>query len=439
MNVSVETLTPCRKLLRFEVDAQGVEKAFEETTKDFLKHASVPGFRPGKAPKEMVVKKFEKEIEEEVRRKLLGESYRDALKANDLKPVGPSEVEEVQFARGQPMTFIVKTDLAPQFELPPYRGLPAQREEALVPDADIDRALEALRMQKATFETVTRPVQDGDFVVVNYTGTSEGKPLTEIASTATRLTEQKKFWVEVKPDAFLPGFSGQLLGANAGEQRTVKVDLPAEFVIRELAGKPVEYVVEVLEVKRRLLPEVNDAFAKSYEAENVAKLREGVRRDLQNELNLRQKRSIRNQVVRALLDRVNFDLPESLVNAETRNVVYDIVAEFQQKGASREQIDRQKEEIYSLANRSAAERVKLNFIFHEIAEKEGIRVHPQELDARLVMLARTYSMEVKKFVRELEKRRGVEDVAGQILHEKVIDFLVDQARLIDVPRGQAPE
>jgi trigger factor len=438
VNVTVENLGPCKKLLRFEVDPKQVDTAFEEVAKDFLRHASMPGFRPGKAPKDMVLKKYEKDIEEEVRRKLMSDSYRQSVKDHKLKVVTQPDIEEIQFTRGQPFQFAATLETAPDFEVPEYRALPAKREITAVTDKDVQEGIEALRGQQATFENVDRAVEEGDFVVVNYSGTAEGKPLTEFAPTARGLTEKKKTWIAITPDSFIPGFATQLVGVKAGEKRTVKVDFPADFMTPELAGKNASYEVEVLEVKRRVLPELDDKFAQSYGAETAEVLREGVRKDLQNELNLKQKRNVRNQLVRALMERVNFDLPESLVEAHTRNFVYDIVSRSQQQGATKEMIDKQKEQIYSAANQSAKERVKLGFILGAIANKEGITVPDEALHSRLAVMAHEANLPADKYIKELQKNQGIYQVHEQLLHERVVEFLHEHAKIEDV-EAKAPE
>jgi trigger factor len=346
-------------------------------------------------------------------------------------------VEEIQFGRGQAMQFVTKVETFPEFAMPDYRGLPAKRENRLVSEADMERALDALRMQKAIFQKVERPLQEGDFVVVNYTGTCEGKPITDLAPVARGLTEQKNFWIEAKKGSFLPGFSDQLIGAKAGEKRTVTIDFPADFVTAQVAGKQGVYEVEVVEVKERIPPELNDAFAQSYEAENLEKLREGVRRDLQNELNLKQKHEIRTQVVNALASRVNFDLPETLVLQEPRNLVYEIVNDHQQRGLSKEVIDQQKEQIYALATRGAQGRVKAMFLFQKVAEQEGIRISQEEVNTRILALAQGYKMTLQKFLKELEARNGIPQIYQEMLHERVIAFLVENARIEDVQPAAA--
>ena len=433
MNITVENLAPCKKLLRVEVDAKAVDEAFDAVTKDFQKQASLPGFRPGKAPRAMVLKKYEPDIKTEVKRKLIGDSYRKALDEKKIAVIGYPDIEEIQFGRGQALQFAATIETAPEFQLPEYKGLPAKREVKSVTAADVDRAIELLAKQHTKFETVARELRRGDIAVVNYTGTCDGKPITDTAPTAKGLTEQKNFWVDAAPDSFIPGFADQLIGAKAGDKRTVNVDFPADFVTKQLAGKKGVYEVEVVEVKEKVLPPIDDAFAKKYDAENLPKLREGVQRDLENELKYSQAKAVRGQIIRALLAATNFDLPETAVAHETRNVVYDIVRENSQRGVARDSIEKQKDEIYSAAAQSAKERVKLSFLIQRIAEKEGIQVSQDEVLKRAQSLAMAYQIPLEKFLKDLQKRNGVPELYDQIAHEKVLAFLEQNAKIEEVP------
>jgi trigger factor len=435
VNVTVENLAPCRKLVRIEVDAQVVDTTFAKITKEFQKQASIPGFRPGKAPEPMVLKKHEQDIADEVKRKLVSEHYKKAIEEQKLDILGYPDVKDVQFARGQALKFEATVETAPDFELPEYKGLPAKREAQKVTDEDVEKALNVLRDQRVDYKTVERAVASGDIAVVNYTGTCDGQPLTDFAPTAKGLTEQKGFWVPADGKSFIPGFGEQLVGAKAGDKRTVNVDFPAEFVTPQLQGKKGVYDVEVVEVKEKVLPELNDEFAKSFGAESLEKLREGVRTDLQNELTFKLEKSVKNQVVRALVEKVNFDLPDSAVAQETRNVVYDIVNENQKRGIPREMIEKEKEGIYAAASQGARERVKMSFLFQKIAEKEEIKVSQEEIIRRVAQLAGVYQVEPKKFLQDLQKRNGLVEVYDQLAHEKVVDFLAKNAQIEEVPVG----
>ena len=435
MNITVENLAPCKKLMRVEVEAQKVDEAFDAVTKDFQRQASLPGFRPGKAPREMVARKYSKDIEDEVKSKLVNDSYKKAVEEQKLDVLGHPDIEEIQFTRGQPFQFAATIETAPEFELPEYKGIPVKREARTVTDEDLERALEALRQPQVSFKTVERPAQTGDIVVVNYTGTSEGKPLTELAPTAMGLTQQKNFWVEIGAKAFIPGFDDQLAGAKAGDKRTIKVDFPADFVTPQLAGKTGIYETEIVEVKEKTLPAIDEAFAKSYGAENLEKLRAGVRKDLENELNHKQQRTVRNQLLGSLLNRVNFELPETAVSRETRNVVYDLVQENAKRGVPREILEKEKEQIYSAASQSAKDRVKVAFLLQKIAEKEDIKVSQEEIAVRVQHLASMYQIPAEKFVKDLQKRNGFIEIFDQLMNEKVIDLLEKNAKIEDVPPG----
>ncbi|HEU0011622.1 MAG TPA: trigger factor [Verrucomicrobiae bacterium] len=432
--MNVETLAPCKRLLRFEIDVKSVEEAFEATARDFIKHARLPGFRPGKAPKEMVFKQFEKDIAEDVKRKLISDAYRQGIKDQNLDVLGYPDIEEIHFERGQALQFAATVEIKPEFELPEYRGLPARRETGGVTDEDVAKAIEILRDQASKFNKVDREAREGDIVVVNYSGTCEGKPLAELAPTAKSLGEQKGFWIEVKPTSFIPGFAMQLVGSKAGDHRKVTVDFPQESVSAPLAGKKGDYEVEVVEVKEKALPALDEAFAKSLGADGVEALRDGVRRDLQNEFNQRQKRNIRSQIAAALLSRVDFGLPESLLAEETRQQVYQLVEDNQRRGVPKEAIEAQKEQVYALAQNIARDRIKTGFILRRIADREGIRAEQHEVTARIAVLAQASDMAPQKYAQELEKNGRVGEVYHLIITEKVMNFLHENARIEDVPR-----
>jgi trigger factor len=435
VNVTVENLAPCKKLVRVEVEADAVDKAYEQITGEFQKNVKVPGFRPGKAPKDMILKNYSKQLDEEVRRRLINENYEKALKDQKLHAVTSPDIEEIQFSRGQPLQFAATIETAPEFELPEYKGVKVRRETGDVTDADIEKALNVLAEQRAKFNDVNRPAQQGDVVVVAYSGTVDGKALTEIAPTAKGLSRQDNFWMQIKENSFLPGFTEQLIGVNAGDKRTIKVTFPKNFVSPELSEKQAVYEVEVKQVKEKVLPALDDAFAKEFKAATIADLREGVRKDLQNELNYKRAQSVRNQAMKALLEKVNFDLPESVVTAETRSVINDIVQDSHRRGVPTENIENQKNEIFGYASANAKERVKGAFILGRIADKEGIRVTQEDLVQRVTQLAAQNQMTFQKMVKELQDRGALATVRDQVLVGKALEFVVQHAHIEEVPAG----
>lgn len=432
VNVSVENLGPCKKLLRVEVPVEKVSAVFGEVTGLVTRKAQLPGFRPGKAPQALVAKNFESRIQEDTRRRLFEESFREAAESHKLRVISTLGVEEQSFGRGQPFGYTVTLEHAPEFEVPSYKGLAVRREVALVADADVDKAIDTLREQQVKYNEVTRPAQTGDVTVVNYTGSCEGKPLTEFNATALGLTEKKDTWLLIAENFFIPGFTGQLVGVVAGDKRTVRVTFPANFVISEVAGKEGVYEVEVTSIREKLLPAADDDFAKTFGAPDFEQLRQGVRRDLQNEANFRAKRVVRDQLLKQLLEPLNLDLPESVLATETRNLVYNIVNENQQRGISKEAIEEKKNDIFQAAQNTARDRVKGAFVLNRIAELEKITVDRQEIAQRITALAQQNQMAPDKMVKVLQERNAFPEIQQDILTSKVLDWLELNAKVEDV-------
>jgi trigger factor len=432
ITVSVDNLGPCRKLLRVEVPADAVNGAFEEITAAFQRQVELPGFRPGKVPRHLVVRNFGGRINDETKKKLLDDSFREAAKQQNLRVIATISTEELSFGRGLPFSYTVTLEHAPEFELPNYKGLKAGRPVRAVTDEDVNRAINILREQRVEYKDVSRPLQAGDVAVVNYTGTCEGKPITEWNPTAKGLTAKENFWLLIDPNAFIPGFGPALEGAAAGEHRTVALTFPADFVIKEVAGKAGSYEVDVVGVKEKILPEAGEDFAKTLGAGSFDELLAGVRRDLQNELEFNTRRNVRDQLLRGLLDQVQFELPESVVTSETRSLVYNIVNENQRRGVAPEVIETRKDEIFAGANSSAKDRVKAAFILNRIAEAEKIQVSRDEMIRRVEAMARQNNVPADKMAKTLQERNALGEVQQDILTGKVLDFIEVNAVIEDV-------
>lgn len=429
VNVTVENIGPCKRLLRVEGDVTEVEKAFDEVTRDFLKHASLPGFRPGKAPKDMVVRRFEKQIQEETTNKLIHDLYKAAVEKEKLNVFNIVAVEEGKANRGQPFQMTVTVELEPEFELPQYKQIPVAVKVDPVTEADVDKAIEALREQRKTYRTVERPLSAEDVAVINATGTVDGVPLSQkLGAGATPYEAVKGFWVGAQRELG-PNFFTQLVGAKAGEKRTVEVVYPAEFGVKELAGQKVQYDVEVVEVKEAVVPPVGDELAKAFDAENLAALREGVRKDLENEAKYQETRQVTDQVAQRLLESVNFEVPESMLQSRTRMEVYNQVALLQQRGLSPEQIEEHKNEIYEHSQKVAFARLKLDLILERIAKAENIQLTKEELAQELSIMAYQRQADPKNFLSEVQKSGELPNIAHRAVLNKALDFVAGQAQV----------
>ena len=432
MEVTITDLSPCKKQLRIEIDAETVNAKFDAVAKDFRRHANLPGFRPGKAPLANVMRSYGDKIGEEAKRTLMSDSYSKALKENDLRPVIMPEVEELQFGHGKPFQYLATLEVTPTFELPEYNGIEVEKERRTVSDADVAKALDTLREQRVSYADVDRPAGEDDFIVVNFTGTIDDKPITDLVKVARGLTEQKNFWLHTKQNPLIPGIVEALIGSGKDDKKTVTVTIPDDFIYEELIGKEAKYEIEIVQVKEKFLPELDDAFAKGFGAESMDKLREGVENDLKNELEYSLKKSIRNQCVDKLLSAVNCDLPETIVNEATRAAVHNIVQQNHQRGVGKDIIEENKDRIYANAKADAEVRVRANYILSRIAEKEGIKVTDQELSRQIAAIAAQQKVKPQKLAQQLKDNGTLYQVQEEIMNGKVIDLLEEKAKVTEI-------
>ena len=438
MEVTITDLSPCKKQLRIEIDAETVNAKFDAVAKDFRRHAHLPGFRPGKAPLANVMRSYGDKIGEEAKRTLMSDSYAKALKENELRPVIMPEVEELQFGHGKPFQYLATLEVTPAFEMPEYIGIEVEKERRSVNDADIAKALDSLREQRVSYADMDRPAVEEDFIVVNFTGTIDDKPITDLIKVARGLTEQKNFWLHKTQNPLIPGTVEALIGSSKGDKKTVSVTIPDDFVYEEIVGKEAKYEIEVVQVKEKSLPELDDKFAKGFGAESMDKLREGVENDLKNELEYSNKKSIRNQCVDKLLGAVNCDLPETIVNEATRAAVHNIVQQNHQRGVGKEIIEENKDKIYANAKTDAVVRVKANYILSKIAEKEGIKVTDQELSRQVAAMAAQQKIKPQKLAQQLKDNGTLYQVQEEIMNAKVIDLLEEKAKVTEIdPKPEA--
>lgn len=438
MEVTITDLSPCKKQLRIEIDAETVNAKFDAVAKDFRRHAHLPGFRPGKAPLANVMRSYGDKIGEEAKRTLMSDSYAKALKENELRPVIMPEVEELQFGHGKPFQYLATLEVTPAFEMPEYIGIEVEKERRSVNDADIAKALDTLREQRVSYADMDRPAVEEDFIVVNFTGTIDDKPITDLIKVARGLTEQKNFWLHKTQNPLIPGTVEALIGSSKGDKKTVTVTIPDDFVYEEIVGKEAKYEIEVVQVKEKSLPELDDKFAKGFGAESMDKLREGVENDLKNELEYSKKKSIRNQCVDKLLGAVNCDLPETIVNEATRAAVHNIVQQNHQRGVGKEIIEENKDKIYANAKTDAEVRVKANYILSKIAEKEGIKVTDQELSRQVAAMAAQQKIKPQKLAQQLKDNGTIYQVQEEIMNAKVIDLLEEKAKVTEIdPKPEA--
>lgn len=431
MNIRVDESGPCRREVHVEVPVERVRTAFDDVLSAYAKMAKVPGFRPGRAPKELIRKRFQKEIAGEVKERLIPEGYQAAVKQEKLETIAVLDVREQSLEEGSPFSFSVVLDVAPQFTLPTYRGLALAGQKAEVKDEDVEAVLTNIREQNARFEDVSgRPVMKGDLVQIDYDGVSEGHAIDELVPQAKGIGKGTDFWLMAEEsNEFLPGFAQGVVGAEVGESRQVQVDFPADFPEQALAGRKATYLTRIKALREKKLPEIDEAFLKSVGADTRDALKERVRTDLVALREQNEKRRLQNEIAKQLLEKTQLDIPDSVLHEETRNEVYDMVRQSQHRGVSKDEIEGKKEELFDAATRTASDKVKLRYILRRIAGLEKIDVSEQDVEARIVGLARSWGVPADRLRADMEKRNALGQVRDDVLLNKTLSWLLEQAEV----------
>ena len=426
MKVEVEKQPGFISKLQIELSPEEVAKEWDAIANSFARFAKIPGYRPGKAPRSVIDRRFRKEIQDEVTKKLVSKSYQDAVEQEQLRVASLTNIEDVQFGEDKSMRFRATVVIVPEFEMPDYKNIPVQLPETKVSEADIDAALDRLRDQSADFLDVPgRGLQMGDFAVLDFEGSIESTAISEIAPQASKnLQGGKKFWLHLAPDNFLPKFCEQLVGLKPGETRLVIVNFPEDFPVKELAGKKADYAVTLREIKEKVLPTIDDALAaKLVPGKMLSDLRQMMEHDIEHAKKHEVERAKEAHVVQYLHERIQFELPPALLQNETRRALAELVQRNRERGVTDAMLKEKEKELIDAAAGMAAHRLKTNFILHRIAEREKIQVTKEDLDRRVRQEAARYDISPEKMRKELQQRNALDDIAEQILLGKTLDFL----------------
>lgn len=436
MNIQLTNVSDTRKTLTVTLETSEVAAEHQAVVAEVAKVARIPGFRPGKAPASMITKRFAKAIADEFQQKVTSHAYRSALEKEKLDVLNIVNVDPGKIEADQPATVTITLDVRPAFELPDYNGLPTEVQPTDVTDEEVDRVIEGLRSERADFKVAERPAQKGDYVKLAYEGEIDGKPVSELAPDKQIYAKVPQTWEEVEGEneGVIPGLGKQLAGLKAGDKKDVTVAFPADFAaVPALGGKTAVYHVEIQEVRERVLPELDDAFLKSQQADSLEALKSTTRNNLTLQKEYQNRSAQRRQVTDALAARVEFSVPESLVESETQDVLRQFIEENMRRGIPAEQFEKDKKELFEGARKAAIQRVKTQLLLAKVAEQEKIQVTEKDIDTYIYSQAMRTNQPADKLVKELTKdRERLRAVRQSIIFDKAVDFLVSKATVTTV-------
>ena len=430
MNVALDHKPNCVVDLKIDLPADRVGQEWDTVSKEYQKQARLPGYRPGKAPKSLILSRYAKDIEEEVKDTLTRKAIREAADLHKLDLVSVTGTPTATIAEDKSMSIHAVIVRSPEFELPEYKNIAVEVARKTIGDSDVEEMLEYFREPHAKFDPVEgRALAMEDYAVMDYEGTVDGKPLTEVAPKApAQLQGRRNAWVLVKDGVLVPGFAQAIEGMNPGDERTFTLEVPDTFPVPELHGKKVDYKATLTSINTRTMPPLDDALAEKIEpGTTLDSLRQKIRERLEESSKYQFDSAKRNAVIKKLLENFTCDLPEELVAEQTQTIIRDIVQQSQMRGASDEDLQSQTDEIFSSAEMGARDRVRANFLLLKIAEKENLKETESDIYQALYSVAEQRGESPKKVVKELSRSGGIYRIREDIRISKALDLVASGA------------
>src|SRR6266699_3908669 len=432
MKTEIKNISPTRKQIDVEIDAEAVRTVYDRISDNYAKAASVPGFRPGHAPRTVVRTRFKDQIRTEVLRELLPDAVQQAVEEHKLEPLGEPELnlensEGLDQLGQQPIAFNVNIDVLPEIKLGEYKGLEAARRTRAVKDEDVDRVIEQLRENSASLEPVEdRGAQLGDTVTANF----HGKFLSEPEAEPINVEDVD---VVLGGDGVVREINENLIGAKPDDEKTIRVDYPADFTSKGLAGKQVEYRIKVNALRIKELPDIDDEWARSLgdEIESLAQLREKIRSDLDQQVKNEADVKMRSELVRKLVEAHQFELRERLLENQTEHRLESVVRDMMGHGVDPRDPKLDWEKARDSLKEQAGYDLRGSLLLERIANEEKIEVSKQEIDDEINAVAEASRQSIEQVRAILTKQGGERSIAGRLRNRKALDFLVANANVTD--------
>src|SRR5713101_8159482 len=412
----------CRRELELEIPAEEVSRAMERVAKEFARVARVPGFRPGKAPVSLIRRRFADDIKGEVLQSLVPQRVEKAVAEQKLTPVSQPQVDKLDFNEGQPLKFRAVFEVLPEFELGNYKSLEFEMPALDITDDDVTKTLEEMRERAATFAPVEgRTIQDGDFAQVKLLGTPDGggDPL-----------QADSVLCHIGAEETMEPFNANLKGANIGEHRNFDAEYPADYPDAKLAGKKFHYAVEVLGIKTKKLPEVNDDFAKdASEAATLDELKKKVREGLEHQRDHKHKELLHEKVLAEIVKLHDFPVPEALVEHQMDVRLERVVRSLAQQGVDPRAVNLDWVTLRQRQEERAKDDVKAELIIDRIASTEQIDVTDEEMENEMEHLGSHSGESVEAIRARLTKQGALDRMKAKLRSDKTLDWLAQNANV----------
>lgn len=430
MNVEIKEAGDARKIVNVTFDSDEMSEKGNQVCKELGRLANIPGFRKGKAPEHVIRKRYASEIQQELSRKVSTAAYESVLENKEIKVYSILKVEPGNIKSGEPATIEVTVDIESDFDLPKYEEFELTVHPSEVNDEDVEKELNTLCDQRASFEEVERATAKGDYVKCSYEGLLDGSPVMDLLPDKPMYGKQSNTWEEAGQAKGLgvDAIAQAVIGMKKEEKKEVEADFPEEFEVAPLAGKKVIYSLEIHEVREKKAPKADDEdFLKALKAESLEDLKAKIKDDLISRKERENIDAKRGQVTQKILEMPDFPLPQQAVEDESKAIFQSNVQRSIQQGAKQEDMEAKRDELWKEAQVQAQARIKITMTLRRISELEKVEVSNEDLAQAATREAMMMRTDPQTYVQELAKDQArINRLRQDVLHDKTLELVASK-------------
>jgi trigger factor len=421
MKTEFQDVSETQKKITIEIPSDVVDAEIDRVAKGYSKQARLPGFRPGKVPSNIIKQRFRDEIHHEVMHGLIPRAVEEALQERGIEPVSTPDIKDVSLREGEPLKFTADIETVPPFDPGDLSTITLRQHPSTITEDAVEKTLERLRERGAKQETVEgRPVADGDIVVVDLDRTDpDGK-----------VDHHEGVSIELGASGNPPEFDQHLVGMSVGDEKTFVIHFPEDYTVQDMANTDITYKVRAKEIRRKVLPTLDDEFAKDLgDFQSLAALRDRVRADMQADAEQHAKQHVRSDLLKQLGQRISFELPPSLVDREIDRRLEEFARRLMDQGVDPRKAGIDWSQFREAQREPARDAVASALVLDEIARRENLTVSPEDLDKEIAQFATTSGRTPAALRAQLEKESGLARLTAGLRREKAVDFAMSHAKM----------
>ena len=430
VKTDVQDINETRKTITVSVAAAEIASIEASLIKEFMRDAKIPGFRPGKAPENMIRMRYAKELKSELSQRVVSKAHQEGVAKSDFEIFGVVDLNKGEIAAGSDATITFTVDVLQAFEVPAYEGLKVTNEPTEASAEEVEKMFEQLLSQRAEFNVAEKAADKGDYVRCSYEGKIGDELVADLVPETPMYGTQKVTWEEAGAEG-TPGVQAivdGVVGMQAGDEKEVTMEFAEDFKPEALAGKTAVYSLKAEEVREKVMPAMDDAFFASMQVKDEAELRERISENIEGQKKEQNSNAERQQITEQLLASVEFAIPESGIESETEAVLRDFMQRNMQQGASEADFEAHKEQLHEGASKAAHDRLKSRLILSKIAEKEKVQAENDDFSRLIMMQAQQSGEKPEKIVKEIQKDQSrINNMRSEILLGKTMDLILDKA------------